>query len=416
MILATTRRIRTRHNIMMMLLVASLLVEVVVHSFSTTSSKRMILHHPASPFSFQTTSSRCSVALHLLKGTKTTSTSRPEPEPPFPKSPVTAVLDKVWKREEEKGITTTTTQADNKNINNLEVPSVFFPSSFFNRKNRPSVRQDDTIQPEELTTTTGTSTTTSDPSMSSSLNPQQAIPVILAGLLAAAITIANSLGVQPTDVMEFGKHFTSNPQETLQDVIEFVQELGPSGPLYFGIIYLVAEILAVPATPLTLSAGYLFGLTQGTLVVLLAATLAASVSFVVGKTVLRGWVEDILEEKPEFRKLDKAVGQQGFQLLLLVRLSPIFPFALSNYLYGASSIDFASYFWGTLLGFTPGTMAYVYTGMVGQALTLDGGANAQPWYVYAGGFTLLLTFLKIVTDVATDLINTLEEDDDDDVI
>jgi uncharacterized membrane protein YdjX (TVP38/TMEM64 family) len=225
---------------------------------------------------------------------------------------------------------------------------------------------------------------------------------------AAGVGFCASLGLGPADLLHATERFLQNPQDTLQDVVEGVQAMGPAGPLYFGIIYLVAEILAVPATPLTLSAGYLFGLTQGVGVVLLAATIAASISFYLGKTFLRSYVEEALQDNPKFAKIDKAIARDGFKLLLLVRLSPIFPFALSNYLYGASAIDFASYFWGTLLGFAPGTFAYVYTGMVGKALTLGEG---EPWYVYAGGFALLLAFLKVVTDVATNIVDAIDEDE-----
>lgn len=188
--------------------------------------------------------------------------------------------------------------------------------------------------------------------------------VLAAGLLGVISGTMSSYGVSLDQVVDGATAFFANPQEYLQGVVQSVRDLGPAGPLYFGLIYLVAEILAIPATPLTLSAGYLFGLTTGVSVVLVSATIAASVAFVIGKTFLRQWVEGVLEENPKFAKLDRAIGKEGFKLLLLVRLSPVFPFALSNYLYGASSIDFASYFWGTLLGFTPGTIAYVYTGMV----------------------------------------------------
>ena len=228
--------------------------------------------------------------------------------------------------------------------------------------------------------------------------------------IGLGLALSNALGVTPADAVHGVEKLIANPQDTLQDVINYVQAMGPAGVFYFGVIYLVAEILAVPATPLTLSAGYLFGLAQGTAVVLLAATIAATVSFFIGKTFLRSWVESVLEENPDFAKIDRAIGKEGFRLLLLVRLSPIFPFALSNYLYGASSIDFVSYFFGTLLGFTPGTIAYIYTGMVGQALTL-GGEGTQPWYVYAGVFAVLLTFLKLVTDVASNIVNAIDEEE-----
>ena len=185
--------------------------------------------------------------------------------------------------------------------------------------------------------------------------------------------------------------------------------MGTLGPLYFGVAYTIAEILAIPAIPLTASAGYLFGPVQGTGVVLLSASVAAAVSFVIRRTLLRDYVESVLEQYPKFAKIDRAIGKEGFKLMLLLRLSPIFPFALSNYLYGASSINFNAFFWGTLFGFAPGTAAYVYTGYVGKALT-DGGESAYPWFVYAGGLTIFAGILKVLADTATRVVEEMEED------
>lgn len=95
--------------------------------------------------------------------------------------------------------------------------------------------------------------------------------------------------------------------------------------------------------------------------------------------------------------------------MLLLRIAPIFPFALSNYLYGVTSVKFWPYFWGTMVGFTPGTIAYVYTGEIGKALTLD-SVSGEPWYVYAGVLTLLSGCIKIVSDVATNIIENVEEE------
>ena len=241
---------------------------------------------------------------------------------------------------------------------------------------------------------------------------QLALPVVALLLGAVGVGAAAQSNFELQDVVAFAQNFFANPQATLQNVIDSVQAMGPLAPVYFGILYCIAEVLAVPATPLTLSAGYLFGVTQGAAVVLLAATVAASIAFFVGKTFLRSWVEEMLQENPKIAKLDKAVGEQGFKLLVLLRLSPIFPFALSNYLYGASAISFQDYFWATLLGFTPGTIGYVYTGMVGKELMFgDGG---QPWYLYASGFAVLGVFLKLVTDVAGGIVEAIDDDNEDD--
>jgi uncharacterized membrane protein YdjX (TVP38/TMEM64 family) len=239
-------------------------------------------------------------------------------------------------------------------------------------------------------------------------DPEPFLLPVLGVVVTLGIAAAARLGYTPEDAVTAVQTFFANPQAVLTSGIETVKDLGPIGALYFGLFYFVAETLAVPATPLALSAGYLFGLPEGFAVVLAAATLAACLGFFVGKTYLRSYVERVLEENPTWAKLDRAVGAQGFKLLVLVRLSPIFPFSISNYIYGASSIDFIPYFWGTLLGFTPSTLAYVYTGMVGKDVLL--GSGSQEWYVYAGGLAVLGTLLKLVTDVATGIIDAIDDE------
>ncbi|CAM9145744.1 unnamed protein product, partial [Choristocarpus tenellus] len=117
-----------------------------------------------------------------------------------------------------------------------------------------------------------------------------------------------------------------------------------------------------PALPLTASSGFLFGIKGGTAVVLVSATVAAGISFLLGRTLLRERVEGLLADNARFRAIDQTIGKEGFKIIFLLRLSPIFPFALSNYLYGLTSVNFWEYISGTMLGFFPGTLAYVYTG------------------------------------------------------
>jgi len=201
-----------------------------------------------------------------------------------------------------------------------------------------------------------------------------------------------------------------DPTMALERVVDAVASMGPLGAVYFGVAYTIAEILAIPAIPLTASAGYLFGPVQGTGVVLVSASIAAAISFLIGRTLLRDYVEGVLQDFPKFAKIDKAIGKEGFKLMFLLRLSPVFPFALSNYLYGASSINFSAFFWGTLLGFAPGTMAYVYTGYVGKALTTE-GSEVYPWYFYVGGLALLSGLIKVLADTATRIVDELDDED-----
>ena len=80
---------------------------------------------------------------------------------------------------------------------------------------------------------------------------------------------------------------------------------------------------------------------------------------------------------------------------------------LSLELKSATKIGFWPYFFGTMIGFAPGTIAYVYTGEIGKSLTLDVGS--EPWYVYAGILALFTGFLKVVADVATGMVDKMEE-------
>lgn len=214
-----------------------------------------------------------------------------------------------------------------------------------------------------------------------------------------------------TDIIQQVENIIQDPTATLDRVVQSVESMGFLGVVYFGVAYTIAEVLAIPAIPLTASAGYLFGPLVGTSVVLFSASIAAAISFVIGRTVLRSYVEGVLEDYPKFAKIDRAIGKEGFKLMFLLRLSPLFPFALSNYLYGASSIDFSSFFFGTLFGFAPGTFAYVYSGYVGKALT-DGATSSYPWYVYAGGLAIFAGFLKVAADTASQIVGELEEQEE----
>jgi len=235
----------------------------------------------------------------------------------------------------------------------------------------------------------------------------------IVGLVAivASMSTANVFDLSSVQIVDGIQDIFQNPSAALEQVVQKVESMGPVGALYFGIAYTIAEVLAIPAIPLTASAGYLFGPVEGTAVVLLSASIAAAISFVIGRTLLRDYVEKVLDEYPKFRKLDRAIGKEGFKLMLVLRLSPIFPFALSNYLYGASSINFNAFFWGTLFGFAPGTIAYVCTGAFGKALQVGGDSN-YPWYVYVGGLSILAGFIKILADTATRVVEEMEQEED----
>eukprot|EP01031_Cornospumella_fuschlensis_P026551 gene26550-32087_t len=198
-----------------------------------------------------------------------------------------------------------------------------------------------------------------------------------------------------------------------EQAVELISGLGPLGYVYFAMIYIAAEILAIPAVPLTASSGYLFGLVPGTLTVLCSATVAASISFLIGRTYLRSWAQGFIQESPRWRAIDKAISKQGFKVVLLLRLSPLLPFALSNYLYGVTSVDFASFITATFLGFAPGSFGIVYFGTAGKTLLSEGGLSSLslPWYAYVAAGLGITFLVQTIGRVATEAVKQMEAEE-----
>lgn len=118
--------------------------------------------------------------------------------------------------------------------------------------------------------------------------------------------------------------------DTFVMLAEWFQALGPSAIFVYAVLYFLLELLAVPATPLTLGCGYLFGVGAGTAAVSVASTAAAAASFLIARYGLREYTLKLASKYPKFRALDRAIGQEGFKFVFLLRLSPLLPFALSN--------------------------------------------------------------------------------------
>lgn len=147
---------------------------------------------------------------------------------------------------------------------------------------------------------------------------------------------------------------------------EWVKSFGPWGVVFYIGVYALATVLFVPGWILTVGAGVAFGLFWGTFAALIGATIGAMFAFLIARYVARGAVSKRFGKNKKFRAIDDAIGQQGWKMVGLLRLSPLVPFNLSNYLYGLTAIAFVPYFLATLVGMLPGTVLYVYLGTIGK--------------------------------------------------
>jgi uncharacterized membrane protein YdjX (TVP38/TMEM64 family) len=175
---------------------------------------------------------------------------------------------------------------------------------------------------------------------------------------------------------------------------------GPAGYLVFYAVYVVAALLFVPGAALTIAAGFLFGLWRGVLIVSAAATTAAAGAFLIARHVARGAVEARARKDRRFTAIDRAIGERGWKIVALLRLSPAVPFSLSNYFYGLTAIRFWPYVLTSWLAMLPGTVLYVYLGAAGKAAA-EGAGRSRAENVYLGlGLLATLVVTVYLTRVA----------------
>lgn len=184
----------------------------------------------------------------------------------------------------------------------------------------------------------------------------------------------------------------------------WVDSLGSWGPIVFILGYAAAVVAFVPGSLLTLAAGAIFGLAEGIVYVFVAASLGASLAFLVSRYVARSAIEQRIQGNAKFAAIDRAVGQEGRKIVFLLRLSPVFPFTLLNYGLGLTRVRFVDYLLACV-GMLPGTVLYVYYGkLAGDVAALAGGAapagGTGYWSVLLLGLLATVAVTTLVTRTA----------------
>lgn len=219
-----------------------------------------------------------------------------------------------------------------------------------------------------------------------------------------ALGIALFLAAAPALAQESQAAGGFHPQEQLRNALEWIESLGSVGAIAFIILYIVATVAFLPGSIITLGAGVVFGVILGSIYVFIGASLGATAAFLVGRYLARDWVYKKIEGNEKFRAIDEAVGREGFKIVVLTRLSPIFPFNLLNYAFGVTGVSLKDYVLG-FVGMIPGTIMYVYLGsLAGSLATLGTGEQpANPtvqWAIRIIGFIATVAVTVYVTRVA----------------
>lgn len=152
-------------------------------------------------------------------------------------------------------------------------------------------------------------------------------------------------------------------KEWIDQFKSYVQGQGAMGYILFGLVYIGTSLIpGAPAALLTLAAGAIWGVLVGTIVVSISSVTAATVAFLLARTVFRKRVEKMTEGNVKFQGLNRAIGKEGAKIVALVRLSPVFPFTFINYAFGLTPVKLLTYVLASWIAMLPGTLAYVYFG------------------------------------------------------
>jgi uncharacterized membrane protein YdjX (TVP38/TMEM64 family) len=178
----------------------------------------------------------------------------------------------------------------------------------------------------------------------------------------------------------------------------WVQGAGPIGYVLYALVYMACCVFVIPAFPLTLGAGAIFGFIPGAIVNLVGATLGATAAFLLARSVLRHRVERVTSGSAKFAALDRAITREGTKIMWLVRISGFPPFTWVNYAFGLTGVHLRPYVITTFFGIIPGTIAFTYAGAAGAA-ALTGNGNRIVLIITAIGAVAVSVFIaRIATN------------------
>jgi uncharacterized membrane protein YdjX (TVP38/TMEM64 family) len=213
-------------------------------------------------------------------------------------------------------------------------------------------------------------------------------------LIAAIIIVAKQLGISSL----------LNINETLQNILEWIDSLGTIGYIVFILVYIFAAVFLLSGAILTLGAGVIFNLVKGSILVSIASTLGATVAFLVGRYLARERVSQLIAKYPKFQAVDEAVAKEGWKIVGLTRLSPVFPFVILNYAFGITQVSLRDYILASWIGMMPGTIMYVYIGfLIGDIATIGAGGREKTsleWGLYIIGLIATVLVTVYVTKIA----------------
>jgi len=191
----------------------------------------------------------------------------------------------------------------------------------------------------------------------------------------------------------------------------YVRSLGALGYVVYIVVYAACVVAFVPASILTLGAGAIFGFVGGTIVVVIGATIGATLAFLLARTVMRKRIEAMTTKNAKFRALDRAIAAEGMKIVFLVRLAVVFPFTYINYAFGLTAIPLWRYVVATFIGIIPATAAFVFASSAATSAA-TGTTSSITKVVYIAGGVVAIIVSVLIGRIATKAIRRAGVEDE----
>jgi uncharacterized membrane protein YdjX (TVP38/TMEM64 family) len=202
--------------------------------------------------------------------------------------------------------------------------------------------------------------------------------------------------------------------DILADVQQHVMRWGAWSAICYPLLYACCNVLLLPGGVLSVGAGFFFGLWWGFLIALVGNVGGAAISFFISRSIGRQWLRRKLSRNQTLVALEPAIEKEGWKIILLSQLHPLFPTSLLNYLYGLTKIRFKTCMLWVAIGQAPGLFLYSYLGTLGQlGLNLARGKSHPrviEYWIWLGGFASAAVILILLGRIALRLLKKAQEE------
>ena len=179
---------------------------------------------------------------------------------------------------------------------------------------------------------------------------------------------------------------------------------GAWGAICYPLLFALCNLLLLPGGILCVGSGFFFGLWWGFIIIFLGNAIGAAIAFALSRWLAGNWFKRKFSHNPTLRALEPAVEEEGWKIILLSQLHPLFPTSLVNYLFGLTRIPFRTYMLWASIGRAPGLFLYVYVGTLGQyGLNLARGKSHPrmvEYWIWGGAFVVTVLLLQVLSRIA----------------